>query len=294
MNAFTIKDLENLSGIKAHTIRIWEQRYSFLNPNRTDTNIRVYTNEELKTLLNIALLNKYGFKISHIDQMNQEELNNKILSLSNLQAQQERIVNEMINCMIDVNFEEFEAILDEHISRGGVEKSIIHIIFPFLERVGILWLTNHINPAQEHLITNIIRQKLILGIEKVNSIFNSSKLCILFLPEGEHHEIGLLFMHYLLKSKGIKVIYLGANVPIKDIEYLCKLKSPDFIYTHLTSLANNFNFEKFLLFISQKIPNQSTIISGHVTCSYKKKAPENVQFKTSLEQVMNFITDLNK
>lgn len=294
MNSFTIKDLENLSGIKAHTIRIWEQRYSFLNPNRTDTNIRVYSNEELKTILNIALLNKYGFKISHIDQMNQEELKGKILSLSNTQAQQERVVNDLINCMIDIEFEKFESILDDHIKRVGVEKSITQIIFPFLERVGILWLTNHVNPAQEHLITNIIRQKLILGIEKVNSIFSSSKLCVLFLPEGEYHELGLLFMHYLLKTKGVKVIYLGANVPIKDIEYLCKLKSPDFIYTHLTSLANNFNFEKFLQYINQKIPHQCAVISGHVTSTYKKKAPENVQLKTSLEQVMNFISDLNK
>jgi DNA-binding transcriptional MerR regulator len=294
MNAFTIKDLENLSGIKAHTIRIWEQRYSFLSPNRTDTNIRIYSNDELKTILNIALLNKYGFKISHIDQMDDEELKTKIISLTNVEAQQERIVNELINYMIDIQFELFESILDDHISKRGVEKSITQIIFPFLERVGILWVTNRINPAQEHIITNIIRQKIILGIEKVNSIFSSKKLCILFLPEGEHHEMGLLFMHYLLKTKGIKVIYLGANVPIKDIEYVCQLKSPDFIYTHLTSLANNFNFEKFLNFIGQKIPQQQTIISGQVTCSYKKKVPDNVQLKTSLGQVMEFISDLHK
>ena len=293
MNAFTIKDLENLSGIKAHTIRIWEQRYSFLNPTRTDTNIRVYSNEELKTILNIALLNKYGFKISHIDQMNQGELKTKILSLSNSQAQQERMVNELINCMIDINFENFESILDDHITRFGIEKSITHIIFPFLERVGILWLTNHINPAQEHIITNIIRQKLILGIEKVDSIFQSSKECILFLPEGEYHELGLLFIHYLLKSKGLKVIYLGSNMPIKDVEFLCKLKSPDFIYTHLTSLANNFNFDKFLQYIQQKIPTQKTIISGLITTNYKKKTPENVHLKTSLDQVMEFISELN-
>ena len=293
MNAFTIKDIENLTGIKAHTIRIWEQRYSFLNPNRTGTNIRVYSNEELKIVLNIALLNKYGFKISHIAQMNEKELKNKILSLTNSQAQQERIVNEMLNCMIDIDFEQFESILDQHISRLGIEKSITQIIFPFLERVGILWLTSNINPAQEHLITNIIRQKIILGIETVTSIFNSSKLCIVFLPEGEHHELGILFIHYLLKSKGIKVIYLGANVPIADIEYLCKIKSPDFIYTHLTSLAHNFNFEKFLNFIGQKIPNQPAIISGYVTASYKKSTPANVQFKISLEHVMEFINGLN-
>ena len=294
MNVFTIKDLENLSGIKAHTIRIWEQRYSFLNPNRTDTNIRVYTNDELKTILNIALLNKYGFKISHIDQMDQEELKKKILTLSDSNAQQERIVNEMINCMIDIDYEKFESLIDEHIAAKGIERSIIHIIFPFLERVGILWVTNHINPAQEHLITNIIRQKLILGIEQANSVLSSNKLCVLFLPEGEHHEMGLLFMHYLLKSRGVKVIYLGANVPIKDIEYICQLKSPDFVYTHLTSLANNFNFEKFINFIGQKMPQQKAIISGQVTCAYKKRIPENVQLKTSLTAVMDFMAELGK
>lgn len=292
MNAFTIKDLENLSGIKAHTIRIWEQRYSFLNPNRTDTNIRFYSNEELKTLLNIALLNKYGFKISHIDQMTSEDLAQKILSLSHLQAQQERIVNDLIKHMIDLEFEQFESVVDEEIFKRGIEKTIIQIIFPFLERVGVLWVTNHINPAQEHLVTNIIRQKLILGIETATSIFSVSKQCILFLPEGEHHEIGLLYLHYLLKSKGVKVIYLGANVPNKDIEFLCKVKSPDFIYTHLTSVANNFNFEKFLTQISAKIPSQQIYVSGHLTAGYKKRIPDNVFFKTSLTQVVEFIGSL--
>ncbi|MCX6207566.1 MAG: MerR family transcriptional regulator [Bacteroidetes bacterium] len=293
MNAFTIKDLENLSGIKAHTIRIWEQRYSFLNPNRTDTNIRFYSNDELKTLLNIALLNKYGFKISHIDQMTSEDLSQKILSLSHLQAQQERIVNDLIKHMIDLEFEQFESVIDEEIFKRGIEKTIIQIVFPFLERVGVLWVTNHINPAQEHLVTNIIRQKLILGIETATSIFSVSKQCILFLPEGEHHEIGLLYLHYLLKSKGVKVIYLGANVPNKDIEFVCKVKSPDFIYTHLTSVANNFNFEKFLTQISAKIPNQQIYVSGHLTAGYKKRIPDNVFFKTSLTQVVEFIGTLH-
>jgi DNA-binding transcriptional MerR regulator len=293
MNAFTIKDLENLTGIKAHTIRIWEQRYSFLTPNRTDTNIRVYTNDELKTVLNISLLNKYGYKISHIDQMSEPELKEKILTLSHLDAQQERLVNELINCMIDLDFDQFESILDEHIFKRGIEKSVSHVIFPFLERVGILWVTNHINPAQEHVITNIIRQKLILGIETAPSIFTSSKQCVLFLPEGEHHELGLLYLYYLLKTKGVKVIYLGANVPIKDMEYISQLKTPDFIYTHLTSVANNFNFEKFLSQISARIPSQTIMISGQLTSTYKKKIPQNVQFKTSLADVIEFIGTLS-
>ena len=139
MNNFTIKDVENLSGIKAHTIRIWEQRYNFLKPQRTDTNIRYYSSEELKTILNIALLNKYGYKISHIDRMRKEELKDKVLSLSQIQAQQERLINEMIQATVDMKMEEIETVLDAFIMSKGIERTITQIIFPFLERIGILW-----------------------------------------------------------------------------------------------------------------------------------------------------------
>ena len=185
MNKFTIKDLENLSGIKAHTIRIWEQRYTFLKPQRTATNIRYYSSEELKTLLNISLLNKYGYKISHINRMNNEELREKILTLNGTQAQQERIVNELIQLMVDMDIESFEKVLDQYILARGIEKAITYIIFPFLERIGILWLTDHINPAQEHLITNIVRQKIIVGIENIVTPLDLQARVILFLPENE-------------------------------------------------------------------------------------------------------------
>src|SRR5688572_17134409 len=175
MNAFTIKDLENLTGIKAHTIRIWEQRYRFLKPQRTETNIRYYSNDELKKVLNIALLNKYGFKISHIDKMKPEEMQDKIITLSNTEAQQERMINSLIQCMVDLNIDSFEKQLDEHIRSKGIDKTIIQLVFPFLEKIGILWITNHINPAQEHLVTNIIRQKLLVGIESAYTHFSKDK-----------------------------------------------------------------------------------------------------------------------
>lgn len=292
MNAFTIKDLENLSGIKAHTIRIWEQRYTFLNPQRTETNIRYYSNDELKTVLNIALLNKYGYKISHIDKMSEDEMKEKILSLSQAQAQQERIVNDLIHYMVDLRLEEFESSLDTYIMAKGIERTITQIIFPFLERIGILWITNHVNPAQEHLVTNIIRQKLIVGIESTVSHIQINKTILLFLPEGEHHELGILFMYYLLKSRGVKVLYLGANVPVKDVEYVAQLKKPEFLYTHLTSVAHNFNFERFLSHISSRVATTPLIVSGLLTQQYKKKVPANVSFKKSLADVMEYITTL--
>lgn len=292
MNAFTIKDLENLSGIKAHTIRIWEQRYSFLNPQRTETNIRYYSNDELQKILNIALLNKYGYKISHINRMSLAEMNEKILLLTPPQAQQERIVNEMIRHMVEVDMEALETVLDTYIKAKGIEKTIIQIIFPFLERIGILWLTNHINPAQEHLVSNLIRQKLIVGIDGVRPEMMTAKSVLLFLPEGEHHELGLLFVHYLLKSRGIKVLYLGTNVPMKDVDCVASLKNPDFLYTHLTSVANNFNFEKFLVSAYNRMPNRNIVVSGVLTQGYKKKIPANFSFKKNLTEVLEYVSAL--
>ena len=292
MNAFTIKDLQNLSGIKAHTIRIWEQRYAFIKPQRTQTNIRYYTNEELKKILNISLLNKYGYKISHINKMSTAEIQEKIVALSNFQAQHERIVNELIQYMVDMNIEGFEEVLDNYINARGFDKTITQIIFPFLERIGILWVTNHVNPAQEHLVTNIIRQKLIAGIETAFTHINTNKLVLLFLPEGEHHELGLLYICYLLKSRGIKTLYLGANVPVSDLEFVAKFKKPDLLYTHLTAAAANFNFDKFLQQVSTRMENFSLVVSGQLTTAYKKQLPPKVNFKTSLQDVIDYISVL--
>jgi MerR family transcriptional regulator, light-induced transcriptional regulator len=292
MDSFTIKDLENISGIKAHTIRIWEQRYKFLKPSRTGTNIRYYSNEELKMVLNIALLNKYGFKISHIDKMEESEVREKILSLTQLEAQQERIVNELVQCMVDLDIDKLEEILDKYILSRGIERAIIQIIFPYMEKIGILWVTNHINPAQEHFVSNIIRQKLIVGIESVSTSLKVNKTVLLFLPEGEYHEIGMLFMYYLLKSRGVSTIYLGANVPLKDVEYVVNLKKPTYLYSHLTSLGHNFNFDKFILSITKKFAGTPIIISGLLTHSYEKKIPPQINFKRSFAEVMEFVSAL--
>lgn len=292
MHSFTIKDLEKLSGIKAHTIRIWEQRYSFLKPARTGTNIRYYSNEELKTILNVALLNKYGFKISHIDKMKDAEMKEKILLLSQQEAQQERIVNSLIQYMVDLDMENFEKLLDSFIATRGIEKTILQIIFPYLNKIGILWLTNHINPAQEHLVSNIIRQKLIVGIQHVESRVHSQKSVLLFLPEGEYHELGLLFVNYLLKSKGVSTYYLGCCISNDDVEFVATLKKPDYLYTHLTTCGTKFNLDKFITAISKKITTIPIVISGQLTLSYHKKLTAPILFKKSFSEVMDFVSEL--
>lgn len=292
MNVFTIRDLENLSGIKAHTIRIWEQRYGFLKPNRTDTNIRYYSNEELKIVLNVALLNKFGFKISHIDKMGREEMSERILSLTDQDARLEKLVNDLIFHMIDLELVAFEKVLDDYILQNGIDRGISQLIFPYLDRIGILWLTNHIHPAQEHLVSNIIRQKLIVGIESVTTRRRIDRTLLLFLPEGEYHELGLLYVYYLLRSHGAQVLYLGADMPLKDVEFVCKYKRPDFLYTHLTGITGSFNFEKFLNRTHQLIPDIPLVISGQLAMNQLKKVPDGVGFKRSLGEVLEFVATL--
>ena len=292
MNAFTIKDLENLSGVKAHTIRIWEQRYAFLKPQRTNTNIRYYTNEELKKLLNIALLNKYGYKISHIDRMSGGEINEKILSLSQTEAQQERIVNDLLRNMVDLDIAAFEAILDDHINTKDIDKTILQVIFPFLEKIGMLWVTNNINPAQEHLVSNVIRQKIIIGIENTNSYLKVNKTALLFLPEGEHHEMGLLFAHYILKARGFNILYMGTDTPLGDVAFIVSRKKPDLVYTHLISLPANFNFDKFLSAIGIMGTSTPIILSGPLINYYKKDLPPNIHFKHSLTEVIESLSSI--
>ena len=292
MSSYTIKDLEKISGIKAHTIRIWEQRYQFLQPQRTETNIRTYSSDELKTILNVSLLNKYGFKISHIDKMSAEQMEEKILSLNQIDAQRARVVNALIKEMVSLNMANFERQMDTYIGQKGIEKTIIEIIFPFMERVGILWVTNHINPAQEHLATNVIRQKIILGIEKLPPVLNYTKRIVLFMPEGEYHEIGLLYVHFLLKQRGFYVDYLGANVPMVDLRYLSEFQKVDYLYCHLTSPAKNFKIHKFFEQLSEVSKIIPIVISGQLAQAYKGQIAGNIQLKKTLPETISFLESI--
>jgi DNA-binding transcriptional MerR regulator len=293
MNSFSIKDLEAISGIKAHTIRIWEQRYSLIRPERTDTNIRRYSSEELRHLLNISLLNKHGFKISKISRMSDTEMQEKILSLNDADAQRDRIINDLVAKLSAMQLDEFEKQLDNFILSRGIEKTITQLIFPFLQKIGILWLTNNINPAQEHLVTNIIRAKLINGTECTHSHYKLNKSFLLFLPESEYHELGLLFVQYLLKSRGAKVYYLGANIPLKDAAFAIRELKPDIVYMHLTSTSSRFNLEKYMSNLKIHSDKTPVIISGYITQQYKKIPPDGFHFKKSLAQVLEYISSLH-
>ena len=289
--AFTIKELESLSGVKAHTIRIWEQRYNFLKPGRSSTNIRMYNNEELKTLLTVALLNKYGYKISRIDEMPEQQRISAVLKLNLPEARNERSINELIGFMIDLKSAEFEEALNYHISENGLVDAI-NIIFQFLEKVGLLWQSNKVNPAQEHIAANIIRQKIISAIDQIPLSPKKEPLVLLFLPEDEHHELGLLFVYYLLKKRAVPSIYLGANVPLKDMQYIVQAKKPQFLYTHLTSFPRQLHFEKYLRQLSDQSGETKILISGAIVSGYSKPLTSNIQLLQSIREVSSYISSL--
>ncbi|GAA4321431.1 MerR family transcriptional regulator [Flaviaesturariibacter amylovorans] len=288
---FTIKELETLTGVKAHTIRIWEQRYGFLKPSRTATNIRTYNNDELKTLLTVALLNKYGYKISRIDEMNAEQRHREVLNLHFQDAQHEHLINELIGCMVDLDNYGFENRLNGYLAEHGLEETLVTIVFRFLEKTGILWQTGRINPAHEHIVSNIVRQKIISGIESLPPAPDAEPRLLLFLPEGEFHELGLLYVFYLLRKRGCYVLYLGANMPLKDVLYVARLKRPDYCYIHLTAVIHRPAFQRFITGLSNQLPDTRILLSGQVAAETPRNAPNLVPLQ-SLSAAITYINGL--
>jgi len=247
MANYSIKDLENFTGIKAHTIRIWEKRYNLVEPKRTCTNIRYYDDEDLKKLLNVSILNRHGYKISNIANFTENSINEKIINLAQTQNDVESQIEGLVLAMIDLDENKFDKVFNTAIINFGFEETILKLIYPFFERIGILWQIGSINPAQEHFISNLIRQKLIMAIDGlVTKISNTSKTFLLFLPEGEHHELGLIFYHYLIKKHNHKVIYLGETVPIDALTEVSKSIQLDCLVTSVTTPMPEASFEEFV------------------------------------------------
>ena len=216
----------------------------------------------------------------------------RILELTQIQAKHQQTINRMIQYMIDMKLDEFDEALSKIIDNLGIKDVLIEIIFPFLERIGMLWITGHINPAQEHFVSNIIRQKLLSATDDLPVPLHSKNKVLMFLPEGELHEIGILFIQYLLKRKGLQNWYLGANVPMTDLVFVAKEKQPSYIYTYLTAVTQNFSLHKFITQIQESIPSIPLIVSGPAITGIESPVPSGVHFMHSPKEVFSFIESL--
>lgn len=220
MNAFSISQLAQFSGIKAHTIRIWEQRYNALKPNRSEGNTRYYDNSQLRRLLNIVSLMESGYKVSELGALPDEtlfELLEKINSKEVAYEPTEYFISQLIAAGMNYDEGNFEKSFSHCLIRFGMKDAYLRVFYPMLERLGLMWSMNKIPPANEHFISNLIRQKLFTAIDYLPAPNRSSDSWLLFLPENEFHEIGLLFACYLIRLSGCRAIYLGSNVPEQSV-----------------------------------------------------------------------------
>ena len=277
MSTYSIKDLEQLSGIKAHTLRIWEQRYAIISPQRTDTNIRTYDDHNLKLVLNISLLKDHGYKISEIAKLSTAELAQTVLTVSEKNITYPDQIQALTLAMIDLDEERFEKTINTNILEFGFENTMIQVIYPFLSRIGTLWVTGSVGPAQEHFITNLIRQKIIVAIDGLTKKQRSmAKKYLLFLPEGEFHEISLLFADYILRARANKVIYLGQSLPFDELVFAYNRHQPDFIFTALSSALANHQVQPFVNLLASTFPDTQLILTGHQIVGQDIIPPDNV------------------
>lgn len=290
---YSIKDLENLTGIKAHTIRMWEQRYNIIKPERTCTNIRLYGAEDLKLMLNVALLNQNGYKISKIAKMTDDELKNKVMATVNQRSSYDDQISALTVAMIDLDEDSFERIMADNIIQFGFEKTILKVIYPFLSKIGVLWSTDSINPAQEHFITNLIRQKIVVEIDRIRKPVNPDlPQFMMFLPEGELHEISLLFACYLVRSRGVRVFYFGQMLPLEDLKKAYDLRQPQCLLTIITSSPGFDKIQDYLKELSTTFAKSQILLGGIQVIGQDHKIYDNQEIIYSADRLVEYVEEI--
>lgn len=268
MRNYSISDIEGLIGIKAHTIRAWEVRYNLVPPKRTPTNIRFYDEDDLKMLLNIVALNENGYKISRIAQMNKRKILDLVTQLKTDWGNDAVQMLNLSNATLNYDEVAFSDILGSCIREMGLTKTMDQVLFPFMKRIGMLWQTGTIEPSHEHFASNLIREKIIVEIDRVEKPEHKSpKRFLLFLPEGEMHETGLLFARYLLKKCGHDTLYLGQEIPYSDIRKVIESYKPDFAFIVLTSLNLGKDINKIIAKVMENL-DVPLIVAGSLISEF--------------------------
>ena len=288
MDYFSIKDIENLTGIKAHTLRVWEKRYKLIISKRRDSNHRYFDNDDLKTILRITYLYISDFKISQIAKLSSEAITTYANIDHSNSKSTEAYILQLINTIIEYDTDSFETILDSAIKQFGIEKAISEIAYGFLRRIGLLWLTNHMVPAQEHFASNLIKSRLIRAIEELpNKTADSNQTTVLFAPIGEYHEIPLIFIHYLLKKNKRKVCYLGTNTSITDLAFCIEKRQITHLYFHIITNLTGKTINEFIEELLYHFPSVTLVVSGPVTKKVSISSP-NLICLSSIDQMIQF------
>ncbi len=293
MSDYSIRDLERLTGIKAHTIRIWEKRYSIVQPQRTHTNIRFYTEKDLKKLMCIGSLTRNGYRISELSSLSDSELSDLVATIGVSSDDEGFYINDLMKAMISVDKELFEKILGDIIMRYGFEDALLSVILPFFENANYLWQRDKVNTAQQYFALGIVRQQIIVAIHQlVLHAKTVGKTFLLFLPEGENNEINLLFYYYILKKQNHRVIYLGPDIPTDDLVSIGKLVSPDYLLTVYNREPSRDAARAYLKELSSRVPDFSILASGGQVALLYDDLPKNIMIFRTLFELKGMLSTL--
>jgi MerR family transcriptional regulator, light-induced transcriptional regulator len=300
MNLFSIRDIENLTGIKAHTLRIWEQRYNLFCPKRRESKHRFYDCEDLKHLLRIAYLYNQGHKISQIACCSPEEMAKMALEIKPDTENHEIFINQLTEASIDLDQPRFDKILHNLVLHAGFEKSVICVLFPFLKKIGVLWLTGQVVQAHAHFARSLIIKKMMVAIDGLEKpVYTGGRRVLLFTPAGDHHdmpggecqELPLLFMHYMLKKEGVPVIYMGKNVPLSMLQLICAQQPCTQLYFLLIPNLNKCDMHEYLKEFSGMFPDKEIVFSGPEACQCSCDHLPNVRLLKTIEEKKAFLRE---
>jgi len=294
MEKYQINDLERLTGIKAHTIRIWEKRYNLIEPHRTTTNIRYYDDSQLKKILNVSTLLENGYKISKVAVLSDDEVNKKIQGIqiqspSNLANN--AYISDLIIAMLSYDEAGFEKIFSAVVLRYGLYDAMLNVIYPFLAKTGILWISNKAMPSQEHFASSLIRRKLQAAIDGLAAHTKTEKTFLLYLPDDEWHELSLVFSDYLIRKSGYKTIYLGQNVPAKNLDELVLKIKPTHALTFNISRKKPTDIQNHMSAIKKHSKHMTFLIGGNLGVMNEINQVKNV---VSLKQPNDLLDILTK
>ncbi len=288
---FSIKDLENLTGIKAHTIRIWEKRYNILSPTRTSTNIRTYNSCDLQKILNISFLNENGYKISRISKLSEEDINKMVRNISASASEKHRSINALKMAMINFDHDLFDQTYQNLRKNKSFREIFDQVFIPLLDEIGLLWQTDSIKPVHEHYIVELIKQKIYLNSSylKEKNKLSQEILYVLFLPNNEIHDIGLLYLNYELNYHNLRTIYLGPSLPLSDMQYLMDLSENIVFLTYCTTSPQDVQgfISEFQANLSTDKTRQLFIFGRKISDFGQIPLPENIK-------IFHAITDFIK
>jgi DNA-binding transcriptional MerR regulator len=292
MAIYSIKEMSILSGVKPHTIRIWEKRYNLFSPQRTDTNIRRYNDDDLKLILNVSLLLSMGYKISRIAKLSDVEIRSIMLKgRGNVQTLP--FPETLFNSAMEINELEFSRKIEETISERGFEWTFENMLVPFQKRMGLLWQAGTVTPAQEHFASNIIRNKIIKQTDSLPNPNDQISSVLFFLPEGELHEMGLLYFNYIARKEGLNTVYLGQTVPLNNILEFKTQKDFLGIFTTITISISREEIASMIGALKQNFPNSRLMATGLQIELDPSLLPKGVEIIKSAQQFKSYLKKIN-